>query len=414
MQRPRVPRTAAYSAISIAVCALCVACAPGRGGHRQDGDPTSNVDVVSVELDPRAAAAGPATMTSWLVYAAAKRSLIDTRVAAGGRTDDFSIEASAREALVDHWRSQQATASTSEPYLDRLVEVADAGYLDEYVIAAFGEPGWTIPPDVVGSLDLPGFFGWGQERLRDHTVETWARIELPGDVANRGGPGESVDVIDAFQGWGGQCSEVPADARDALDDWDDAAASLVGVPLAAQSWVDLGRVIAPRRESADVRDRGVSWVPFQPAALSFALGFCELEAGRPETAVSALRRAVALYPSTPVWRGELALALIATDRFDAADREIESAQEMTDDPCELARVWRTRGLLEIERGRLDEAALAYSVSLEYEPGNALATDQLEVIEASRADASGGGNAPMAPLEVSGPEVSGPIVSRCGS
>jgi tetratricopeptide (TPR) repeat protein len=97
-----------------------------------------------------------------------------------------------------------------------------------------------------------------------------------------------------------------------------------------------------------------------------------------------LEMAVRLDPLVPMWRLELANALIGVSRFDAAERQIESALSQTEDPCVIGAGWRRRGFLEIERGRLDDAERFYRKSLEYDPRSDLAKLELQVIEQERA------------------------------
>ena len=53
-------------------------------------------------------------------------------------------------------------------YLDDLARVAEAGYLEEYVVDSFGERDWSLP----GDLDMSAYRHWQREELRSHRTET--------------------------------------------------------------------------------------------------------------------------------------------------------------------------------------------------------------------------------------------------
>ena len=89
--------------------------------------------VVSADLG------SPDLIALWSVYGVA---LADAAEKIGRA--DYAGEVSARALLADRWKELRAEKRLRDPYLDRLAEVRDAGFIGEYVLAFLAHPGWTV------------------------------------------------------------------------------------------------------------------------------------------------------------------------------------------------------------------------------------------------------------------------------
>jgi hypothetical protein len=75
----------------------------------------------------------------------------------------------ARRLLLQTWAEQKAKAPDSrDEYLDDLVQVAAAGYLDEYVAGFLEKKQWELPDD----LETRAFWKWQRKNLRGHEPQT--------------------------------------------------------------------------------------------------------------------------------------------------------------------------------------------------------------------------------------------------
>ena len=70
---------------------------------------------------------------------------------------------------VETWEEQRAEhTGITDPYLDSLLQVRNAGYLDEYTVRYFGRHDWTVPAEV----HVDSFQQWQARHLDDHRPET--------------------------------------------------------------------------------------------------------------------------------------------------------------------------------------------------------------------------------------------------
>lgn len=117
-------------------------------------------------LAPRALADDDGALQSWVTYSLMRSTC---QLAVGGenpaRVSTYDCELKARQALLDSWREKHERA---DPYLDTLLAVSEAGFLDEYVVYYFGKDSWEVPAEV----DLAAFREWRRERLKGHKAET--------------------------------------------------------------------------------------------------------------------------------------------------------------------------------------------------------------------------------------------------
>lgn len=121
-------------------------------------------------LAPQAWADDDPVLQSWVAYSLARSTC---QLAIGGtnpaRNDDYGCEFTARRHLVDAWERQRSEhAGITDPYLDALLQVRAAGYLDEYTVRYFGRDDWLVPAEV----QIDDFRRWQRRHLRGHQPET--------------------------------------------------------------------------------------------------------------------------------------------------------------------------------------------------------------------------------------------------
>jgi tetratricopeptide (TPR) repeat protein len=339
--------------------------------------PFAQAAELEIKLNPSLAGA---RAEAWRVYAEARRSAIAARPATAHNQslDDFAIELAARRALAGRWLALRGEESARDPYLETLVAVEQAGHLEEYVLAVFGKPGWTIPGDALAALDYPAFHAYAVEHLRQHGAEIHVRVHADGVADHPERPGRKLPEFE-FTTPDALCAQR-ARAQQALERWYAEAAALDGVPLAAENARELAASAVLVRSTPRVRERGITWVSPRAANTSFIVGFCEVDRKRYAESIGPLETAVALSPRYPSWRLELAKSLTMVKRFDEADQMIESViASSATDSCRLGVAWRSRGYLLFDRGELRESYEAYRKSLEYDPGSSIARSELELL-----------------------------------
>jgi hypothetical protein len=85
------------------------------------------------------------------------------------RASDYSCEFMARQHLVDTWEEQRLEHKNSvDPYLDDLLTVREAGFLDEYTVRYFGRKEWQVPVEV----RVDDFRRWQRRHLPRHKPKT--------------------------------------------------------------------------------------------------------------------------------------------------------------------------------------------------------------------------------------------------
>ncbi|HZD52041.1 MAG TPA: hypothetical protein VE175_03270 [Woeseiaceae bacterium] len=106
-------------------------------------------------------------LQSWVSYSLTK-SACQLRIGGDNpaRATSFECELAGREHLLETW--SELGAASADDYLDRLQQVRDAGYLDEYVWEFLRRSSWMEP----AGLDLASFAGWRREHLRRHEPRT--------------------------------------------------------------------------------------------------------------------------------------------------------------------------------------------------------------------------------------------------
>jgi hypothetical protein len=121
-------------------------------------------------LAPRAYEDDDPVLQSWVAYSLMKSAC---QLEIGGdvpsRANDYGCEFTARRHLLETWEEQllehdQATNA----YLDTLLTVREAGFLDEYTVFYFGRKHWQVPVEV----RVDDFRRWQQKNLRHHRPQT--------------------------------------------------------------------------------------------------------------------------------------------------------------------------------------------------------------------------------------------------
>ncbi len=121
-------------------------------------------------LAPQALSDDDPVLQSWVAYSLMKSTC---QLEIGGknpaRNSDYGCEFTARQHLLDTWESQREEHSgAADRYLNDLLRVREAGFLDEYVVRYFGQHHWQVPVEV----RVDEFRAWQRENLRGHQPAT--------------------------------------------------------------------------------------------------------------------------------------------------------------------------------------------------------------------------------------------------
>ena len=117
-------------------------------------------------LAPHAYSNDDPVLQSWVTYSLVRSAC---QLELGGRNparnSDYGCEFTARQHLLDTWQTQRAEhAEATDPYLDTLLRVRDAGFLDEYTVHYFGRSDWQVPAEV----RLDEFRRWQRDNIPRH------------------------------------------------------------------------------------------------------------------------------------------------------------------------------------------------------------------------------------------------------
>jgi tetratricopeptide (TPR) repeat protein len=318
----------------------------------------------------------------WLAYAMGRSKVIMDRAERGEALtsgDDYEVELAGREMLAIGELAQKKTGAKSDAYLELVRKMKTAGFLDEYVVGAFAIPGWTIPAAAIKELDFDGFRAFVKMNpLGDHHP-THAYTEVKG---KRWPDAPGANLIDpaTLKIQGPVCVQTRETIAGEMTKWRAAAAELRGTPIAADNRQEFIRALIGMAKNGIVPERGATWVISRPSWLAYMDAFCAVELKDPAGAEVSAREAVALRPTWPAAHQELITVLFMLKKTDDADKAIDAAMGLSSDRCDLAAMHRRRGYIRIDQGRLEEARDDYRKSLEYEPGNDIATRELELID----------------------------------
>ena len=358
-------------------------------------------------VGPGAFARGGLELRAWLAYGAIKVAAFTQHPpsAANGSGDDFPLELAGRSALAQFWAAKRAQATRGNADFDRQVEIWKAGFLPEYVVAIQARPGWTIPGDTVATL-----------RLQKFAVQFTGDYAPGAPVAIQTASGRRIPLVpgDDFpdpaslpvgpQSCGGGVDRWAA----VWAKWEQVVPTLGGEPVAASSPQYFGRqLIALQRDPTRAR-RAVTWVSVKVGHLALVEGFCAVEARDWPRAVAALSRAIALDPSGASPRFERSGALTMLKRYEEALRDVDAVLAGQHNDCLTAAAWRREGYVLVEMRRFDDARAAYEKSLELDPGNQIALDELQTIaNALKRPAAG-----RAPVDMSRPPRDPVVITSC--
>jgi len=124
----------------------------------------------SFYLAPHAFQDDDPVLQSWVAYSLMKSTC---QLEIGGpnpaRVSDYGCEFTARQHLVETWEEQRSQhPGASNAYLDDLLAVREAGFLDEYTVRYFGKKNWQVPAEV----RVPDFRRWQRQHLKRHRPQT--------------------------------------------------------------------------------------------------------------------------------------------------------------------------------------------------------------------------------------------------
>ncbi|NNF60581.1 MAG: hypothetical protein HKN06_04530 [Gammaproteobacteria bacterium] len=155
---------------------LSVACRPDiyvRDGVT-DGD--------SFYLAPQAYNDNDPVLQSWVTYSLLRSACqLETGSENPARVSTYNCELKARQHLLEAW---QGKPHSEDEYLDTLLDVRHAGFLEEYTVYYFGKQVWQVPDTV----DMDAFDNWRRVHLKRHRPET----RLIGSWGYAGALGEGV------------------------------------------------------------------------------------------------------------------------------------------------------------------------------------------------------------------------------
>jgi tetratricopeptide (TPR) repeat protein len=355
-------RKLGWLAIVVAAAAGCAHGAPPAQA------PAHAAQRSNVVID-QAVASGPSEVAgAWLLYG--------VRIAAAEKPHDFAAEVAARAALADYWKEQRAQGR-HDPYLDALADVRAAGFIAEYTVAFLALPGWTVPAADVAKLNLDGFRRWARGHLRGHRPTTAVAVLTTEERPPV--PGAELPANEDLDPRRVPCTALQPAIDDALRRWDADEAHLRPLPLSVSSIDQLLATFTLAARDPRARRDGIVLASPRVINAAFVAGFCAVDNGALADAERHLRRAVALAPGNANVRGELVQTLIMEKKLDDADAQLDVALEAANSACHSGVLWRKRGFILFDRGKLVESYKAYARSLEFDPGSAIARKEMQLI-----------------------------------
>lgn len=158
MLLPMRPAIALSAILALAACSSEIYLRDGV----TDGDTFYLADRAMTDSDP--------AYQGWVRYSLA---LSTCQLGIGGdnpaRATSFDCERTARRLLAEAWQASTAMdPAARDRYLDDLVVVYEAGYLDEYVAGNFRRRHWELPPE----LRTSSYRRFMKSRLPDHEPRT--------------------------------------------------------------------------------------------------------------------------------------------------------------------------------------------------------------------------------------------------
>jgi hypothetical protein len=341
------------------LCLVALAC-----GHVEPA-PQTSASKYNIVFDEAFFEIHPKSQAAWSGYAL-------QQVASTGE-GVYLIEVESRRTMIEYWKEEGPAGV--DAYLDLMVEIEDLGFLEEYVIAAFLDFGWVVPGSSMSDLDVPAFVAWAGDNLQGHSGDTRASVTRPPiDV-----PGAHYPLPESFFTAEGLLCDKSDELDGVLEQWGADRKMLVGRLIAAPDGMSFLYALDELGTGGELIQTGATMVPLSIAELNFLGGFCAVDRGDLKLARGHLMEASSLDSRNTTFRMELAFVSVHMGEFEFAEEQIEFVHMNTEDPCTIARALRLQGYIEIERGDLTDAYESYTKSLDYEPGNQLARNELSVI-----------------------------------
>ena len=149
---------------------LLLACLPAVALAGQVFTRDGVTDGDTFYLAPHAHLDDDPVLQSWVAYSLSRSTC---QLEMGGdnpaRNSSYGCEFTARRHLLDAWDAQRAEhVGASDDYLDALLRVRDAGFLDEYTVRYFGKKHWQVPAEV----DVAAFRRWQKQHLKGHRPQS--------------------------------------------------------------------------------------------------------------------------------------------------------------------------------------------------------------------------------------------------
>jgi tetratricopeptide (TPR) repeat protein len=372
MQTMRLPSLTLWvlSSLSFLGCAHL-------GDVRKPAQSKGDVDV-QIVLAPELMKKESQRGAAWMAYGVAKASTVTSpkRIHPYAGVDDFDTEYDARLMLVQTWKLLTAEKPERDPFLDLLVRIHEANFLAEYVITQFAQPGWTIPADALGKMNLQGFFTWGKTELSRHVVETMVRVRSKEMPDSPPVPFESLSDPSASSPKRMPCSRSLPSLRKEAQALREEAKRLRAAPLAAEDRGQFIAFVSYAVEHAKDYPQGVVWVSPKALSLNYYAGFCSVDVGDNTGAVPFLEAAIRLNPLFLSPRNEFVQTLVNTKQFDKALAEIDTMESLARGKCDRALALRKRGFVLFEQGKLKESYDVYQKSLAFDPTSKVAYDEM--------------------------------------
>jgi tetratricopeptide (TPR) repeat protein len=138
-------------------------------------------------------------------------------------------------------------------------------------------------------------------------------------------------------------------------------------------------------KSQGTANKSIRWLYNAYPRAYFYLGFLHVKQGKFDQAIEFLDKGERLEPTNPLFTLEKAFALVHSGRCREALVLYERVAEIGPfvRARDVATAWRGRGAAFIELGDLDRAETAFTVSLQFEPGNNVAINELLYIKQLR-------------------------------
>lgn len=134
----------------------------------------------TIRIAPEAQTRVEAAAT-WVVYGGVKALVrsgeyVELHPESQGKNSPFDEECFARDGMAEHWSVQDPELQAADEYLLLMVQLRDAGLIQEYVWRFLREQSWPEPPGLrIDDLEI-----WFQQKsIRHHKPKTLAFL-IPG------------------------------------------------------------------------------------------------------------------------------------------------------------------------------------------------------------------------------------------